>query len=103
MKFYEIKTTFEKKKDAQTMAEHLLDKHIIACGQIGRIESHYVWQNKREITKEYLLVVKTSEKLLNVVKAEIAQNHPYDLPEIASTEISTSDEYGKWIEESTKK
>ncbi len=102
MRSCEVKTTFENVEDARRFAEFLLDKKLIACGQIGEIESHYSWQNKREITQEFLLVMKTRKTLLGTLKNEILKFHPYDLPEIVVTKIFPSKDYGKWIEENTK-
>lgn len=102
MQFYEVKTTFESLTDAQNMAEALLDKKLVACGQIFEIESHYAWQGKREVTKEFLLVMKTRKGLLKILESEIAKMHSYDLPEIVTTKIHCTKEYGAWIENSTK-
>ncbi len=101
-KIYEISTTFEKKEDAQNIAEKMLDEKLIACGHISEIESHYVWQGKREITKEYLLIMKTRHKKLNLLLKALKNIHPYDLPEITVKRIAASKEYVGWVRENTK-
>lgn len=99
---YEVKTTFESKADAQKMCENLLDKKLVACGQIGEIESHYVWQNKREIEKEFLLVMKTTCKNLGALVKEIRRTHPYELPEIVVLHLFATKEYFDWVKQNTK-
>ncbi len=99
---FEISTTFEKKEDAQNFAEKMLDEKFIACGQISEIESHYVWQEKREIAKEYLLIMKTRYKKLKSLLKALKSTHPYALPEITVKTIVASKEYVNWVIENTK-
>ncbi len=99
----EIKTTFDNKEEAAKVAETLLDKKLIACGQISEIESHYIWDSNREITKEFILVMKTRESLFNIVEKTIKENHSYDCPEIIATAIiKLSRDYHEWIIKNTK-
>ena len=59
MNYIEVKTTFEVKAEAEEMAELLLDKKLVACGQIFELDSHYVWKGERCVYHEYMLVMKT--------------------------------------------
>lgn len=102
MEYIEIKTTFEIKQDAEKLAELLLDKKLIACGQIFEIDSHYVWKNERFIEKEFMLMMKTKESLFGQVEKEIKENHPFEVAEIIALPIQNiSKEYANWIDEST--
>ena len=98
----EVKTTFDNKEEAQRVAEILLDKKLIACGQIFDIESHYIWQGKREITQEYCLVMKARRNSFAAIENEIKKHHSYDSPEIVAIDLADlSLEYCKWIYENT--
>ena len=102
MNYIEIKTTFEEKNDAEKLAELLLDKKLIACGQIFEIDSHYVWKNERFIEKEFMLMMKTKESLFGQVEKEIKENHPFEVAEIIALPIqNVSKEYADWINENT--
>lgn len=102
MNYIEIKTTFEEKNDAERLAELLLDKKLIACGQVFEIVSHYVWKKERFIEKEFMLMMKTKKSLFKQVEKEIKVNHPFEVAEIISLPIqNVSKEYADWIDENT--
>ncbi len=94
-----LSTTTEKKEDAENIAKDLLSKKLIACAQIsGPIYSHYRWQGKLEHSEEFVLSVKTASHLFDVVKAAIADLHPYELPEIiGNSALETTEEYLQWV------
>ena len=48
MQYIEVKTTFEKKDEALNLANILLSKKLVACVQIGEIQSLYHWKGKLE-------------------------------------------------------
>lgn len=102
MNYIEIKTTFEEKGEAEKLAELLLDKRLIACGQVFEIVSHYIWKNERFIEKEFMLMMKTKESLFGQVEKEIKENHPFEVAEIIALPIQNiSKEYANWIDENT--
>lgn len=102
MRFIEVKTTFEIEKEAVDMAEYLLNCRLIACGQIHNINSHYVWNNKRYVEKEYILIMKTKKSLFHKLKNAIIQKHSYQVAEIIATPIiNISKEYANWINDNT--
>lgn len=103
MRFIEIKTTLDIQEDAAKIANMLLDKKLVACVQIFKIESHYVWQNDRERAPEYVLEMKTRRSLFSKVKDEILKVHPYRVPEIIAKPICAGwKEYLKYIKQCTK-
>ena len=96
-----IVSTFNKKKDAKKVCKKLLEKRIVACGQVtAEIQSFYWWDNKIENSFEYTLIVKTFKNMFNIVADEIRKNHPYDTPEIIGTKVDCIDEkYLNWMKE----
>ena len=51
MKFVTVTTTFEVREEAQKMADMLVEEKLVACGQIGEIESFYTWKRKKSSFK----------------------------------------------------
>jgi len=105
MKSYiQITTTTETKEQAQTIAQHLVDKKLAACIQIvGPITSIYRWKGKVENTPEWFCLIKTKDELFNKVETVIKSLHPYEIPEIIAVPIvKGSKEYLQWIGEETE-
>ena len=102
MKSYiQVMTTTETKEQAQTIAQHLVERKLAACVQItGPITSIYRWKGKVENAQEWLCLIKTQDDLYNKVEAAIKSQHPYETPEIiAVTIIKGSKEYLEWIDD----
>jgi len=95
----QIVTTFEKKADAQSLANLLVNERKAACVQIvGPIESIYRWKEKVETAEEWRCEIKTRPELGDEVVEAIRANHPYDEPEIISVPIvDTSPSYLAWL------
>jgi len=78
-----VSTTMGNLHDAEEIAGKLLEKHVVACAQIsGPIKSLYRWKESMVSEEEYLLTVKTTSALQQLVVSLISQLHPYELPEI---------------------
>lgn len=103
MKYIEVKTTFEKKEEALNLANLLLSKKLVACVQIGEIQSLYHWKGSLENEKEFVLTMKTKETLYEEIEMTIKANHSYEVAEIVALPILYgSKEYLSWIDETTK-
>ena len=105
MKTYiQISTTTETKKQAQKIAQYLVEQKLAACVQItGPIESTYRWKNKVETANEYLCLIKTRTTLFKKVEAAIKRLHPYETPEIIAVPIiKGSKEYLSWLDDETE-
>lgn len=96
-----VQTTVETKQNGQQLADSLLKERLAACCQIsGPIESRYWWQGEIENSPEYLLSLKTFSSLFARVEQLIMKEHPYDVPEIIATEMtSVSGPYYEWMKE----
>jgi periplasmic divalent cation tolerance protein len=102
MKSYiQVMTTTETKEQAQTIAQHLVERKLVACVQItGPITSIYRWKGKVENAQEWLCLIKTQDDLYNKVEAAIKSQHPYETPEIIAVPIiKGSKEYLSWLED----
>lgn len=91
------------KDSAETIATYLIKENLAACVNIiPKITSVYKWENKIEKEEEFLMLIKTKKELFNNVKEKIKILHPYDVPEIISTEISNGNkDYLNWLDNNT--
>ncbi|WP_146576789.1 divalent-cation tolerance protein CutA [Neorhodopirellula pilleata] len=91
-------TTTADAEQAQSIAGELVQRRLAACVQTdGPIRSTYVWKEEMQVENEYRLAIKTtSEKVADVIDW-LAQNHPYEEPEILVTPVTeTSPGYLSW-------
>lgn len=97
--------TAASKHDAQEIAKNLLDKRLIACANIcGPVESHFWWRKKIEKADEFLVLMKSNQKLfIKLVKA-IKEMHSYEVPEILALPIVKAFQpYLDWLNASLSK
>jgi periplasmic divalent cation tolerance protein len=97
----QVVTTTAEKKDAEALAQAVLQRRLGACVQIaGPIESHYWWNNRIEVATEWYVTIKTRRDLYKSVEQLLLDLHPYDQPEIIATPIAEiSPGYLKWLTE----
>ena len=94
-----VTTTSDDQDVLKSIAADAVRQKFAACAQIaGPVESHYVWKDNAEVSKEWQCHFKTIqarfEQLCDLIKA----SHNYELPELIATEIvDCSDEYRSWI------
>ncbi len=95
----EVVSTFPSKKDAERVAQLLVEESLAACVQIqGPIESIYRWKGKVEKDKEWLLTAKTKRTLYKEVESLIKENHPYEVPQILALPVVDGFEgYLTWL------
>ena len=96
-----IFTTAGSEKNAENIAETLVEVRVAACVNIlPKVTSVYRWQEKVERAEEWLLVIKTSRKNFAAVRDAIKELHSYELPECISVAVEDgSPEYLRWMEE----
>jgi len=100
----QVITTTAEKKDAETLAQAVLEKRLGACVQVGGpIESRYWWNNRLETASEWTVTIKTRRDLYQPLEKLLLELHPYDQPEIIATAIAeASAGYLKWLTEQVK-
>ena len=99
MKYCCVLTTVPTISKARQLAGLLVSRRLAACIQVlPGIESHYRWKGKKEISKEVLLIIKTSTPLYKPLEKAILKHHPYEVPEIVCLPITRgSKSYLDWI------
>ena len=78
-----LMTTFETEADAERAVRTLVERRLIACGNlIPSVRSIYRWQGEIESAGEVLGVLKTGGERLPELVEVLGRLHPYDVPEI---------------------
>jgi periplasmic divalent cation tolerance protein len=100
----QLVTTTTEKKDAEALAQAVLDSRLGACVQLsGPIESRYWWNGRIETASEWTVTIKTRRDLYRPLEKLLLEMHPYDQPEIIATAVSEiSAGYLKWLTEQVK-
>lgn len=88
---------------AEKLAAGIVREKLAACVQsIPGVTSTYWWEGKVETGTEYLMSMKTTRELYPKLQEYITTMHPYDTPEIITTDITGGlPKYLKWIEDET--
>jgi periplasmic divalent cation tolerance protein len=95
-------TTVASKADAVRLARAALEAKAAACVQIlPAIESHYMWKGKREKSREFLILAKTSARKSATLEKLWSRLHPYDCPELVSLSGRAASAYARWVRAST--
>ena len=78
-----IITTTSTREEAERIGALLVEKGFAACVQVsGPILSIYPWKGKIEKDEEWVLSVKTLEKVYDRCKEFIIEQHSYECPQI---------------------
>jgi periplasmic divalent cation tolerance protein len=88
---------------AKLIARSVIEKRVAACVNILRspVDSYYRWKDKVEKAREYILLIKTTERKLGGLEREVKRLHSYDVPEfIALPIVAGSERYLSWLSDS---
>lgn len=98
-----VLTTFENKEQAKSIIDILLQEQLVACVQELSIQSHYMWKEELCNDNEILVLMKTTNKLYEIIKIRLLEIHPYETPEIIKVDIADGSlDYLSWIKEVTR-
>lgn len=104
IQYFIVLVTVPDKKTGDLIANHLLEKKLIACVNfITPVVSLFSWQGNVNREDEVLLILKSRADLFQeqLVPA-IESLHPYDVPEILALPVAMgSEKYLNWIDEVT--
>lgn len=103
MEFIVILITASSMEEGEKIASSLVEHHMVACVNIvPSVKSVFFWEGKTARESEVLLIVKSRKVLLSKIVDLVKKIHSYKVPEIiALPVIGGSEEYLKWVEEST--
>jgi len=92
-------------KEARRIARAVVEKRLAACANLitSPVESCYRWRGKTEKAREFLMVIKTTEKRLEALEKEVKRLHSYEVPEfIALPIVAGSRDYLSWLREGVR-
>jgi periplasmic divalent cation tolerance protein len=94
-----VVVTAPSKQEAEKIAQHLLDKRLIACANIiGPVSSVFRWSGKTEHTEEYLMLLKSRKDLFEKLSETVKALHSYEVPEILVLPVvGGSEVYLSWL------
>jgi len=92
-------------REARRIANAVVEDYFAACVNVvtSPVESIYRWKGRIEKAREFLLVIKTTQKRLAKLEREVKRLHSYEVPEfIALPIVKGSKKYLAWLRESEK-
>lgn len=91
--------------EARRIARAVVEAKIAACVNVmaNPVESIYRWKGKVEVSREYLLLIKSTVRRLPELERKVRSLHSYDVAEfLVLPVVSGSREYLGWLVESVK-
>jgi periplasmic divalent cation tolerance protein len=104
-RYVQISTTTKKRKDAEKIAQTLVQNRLAGCVQIiGPISRTYWSKTKIETTEEWLCLIKSEKRLFKKTEKTIKETNPYETPEIMAVPIvGASKQYLEWLYQELKR
>ena len=91
-------TTCSSVKAGKALVQRLLQKRLIACGQIEKeIESYYYWNGKKEVSQEVRVVVKFRVGNEHAIEKLFLDEHEYETPQWVYWKANSSRGYTSWV------
>lgn len=87
---------------ARRIACAIVDRRLAACANWWPVDSVYRWHNAREEAREFVILFKTRQALLQSLIREVRRLHPDEVPCIVSYPMGTAfSKYVNWIDAET--
>ncbi len=94
-----VMTSVGTEQQAVEISEELITRRLATCVNIVPcLRSIYRWKGKVCEDTEYLLLIKTPEKLFEQVSSAIREYHSYELPEILALPVTAAEtSFHQWV------
>jgi periplasmic divalent cation tolerance protein len=94
-----VMTSVGTEQQAVEISEELIARRLATCINIVPcLRSIYRWKGKVCEDTEYLLLIKTPEKLFEEVSSAIREYHSYELPEILAIPVTAAEtNFHQWV------
>lgn len=98
-----VMTTVASADEAVTLIKTLLERRLIACGQIvPGVRSLYRWNGKIADESEVIVYLKTRAARLDSLEVAFSELHPYKVPELLALPVTGGlAKYLTWINAET--
>ena len=97
----QVDTTVATHAAAIALARGLVEARLAACAQIGAIESVYCWNGEVREEPEWRVTLKTTPQRKDELVGALRERHGYELPQILVTTALASEDYARWVADST--
>jgi periplasmic divalent cation tolerance protein len=94
-----VMTSVGTEQQAVEISEELISRRLATCINIVPcLRSIYRWKGKVCEDTEYLLLIKTPEKLFEQISSAIRECHSYELPEILAVPVTAAEtSFHQWV------
>lgn len=93
-----VLVTTGSQKEAEAIANTLVESRLAACVALTPVRSIYTWQGKVNKDNEIQLIIKTDLCQFDRLESKIRELHSYEVPEmIAIPILAGSQPYLQWI------
>jgi periplasmic divalent cation tolerance protein len=100
MEYSLIYMTSGSKEEAESIAQTLLEDRHIACANILKTSSLYIWKEQLEKDQEYVSILKTEKRKVHTVIEEVKKLHSYETPDIVEIPLGEGfTPFFQWISE----
>lgn len=91
-------------EEAARMARALVEERLAACGNVvPGLRSIYRWEGKVQEEAEALLLLKTTRRRFEALRARVRSLHPYEVPEVIALPVEAGHPaYLEWLAASTR-
>ena len=90
--------TCANEKEADKIANKLLEKKLIVCVKKTPVSSSFLWKNKIKSSKEVLLIMDSVIENFEKINAEVKKLHSYKTFVLTSLLVSqTTEEVENWV------
>ncbi len=98
-----VLTTVASPDEAVALIRALLDRRLIACGNIlPGVRSLYRWEGKVADEREVIVLLKTKASRVEALEMAFGELHPYKVPELLALPVSAGlHKYLEWIDDET--
>lgn len=87
---------------ALRIVHRLVDRRLVACGNVFPVRSVYRWKGEVVEEDEAVAIMKTRQERVEAVIREIEEQHSYDVPCAVSYPMGAGlPPYLEWIDEAT--
>lgn len=95
----QVMTVVDSADVANALVRDAVAARLAACGQVdGPLTSTYWWEGQVESATEWRATLKTTVRRAGDLEAFLADQHPYDVPEVLTTPVSGgSPAYLEWV------
>ena len=101
MKISLVYITFDKKEEADSLCNLLVEERLVAGVHLYPIEAIFHWKQEVVHRGEYVAVVQTSTKLWPTLRERIEELHSFEVPCIMMVEAEVNDSFALWIDTET--